>query len=83
MPIPEYMLLKTAEEVFVKYDKYLTKDLIGRVAVKLARNTYFGENVLLGSSVGGTEDTRPLNPNVLQQMETAIHEKFPTVSHGL
>ena len=45
MPIPSKMPIKTAEEVIAKYNKYMTKDLVGRVAVKLARNTYFGEAV--------------------------------------
>ena len=47
------MPIKTAEEVFVKYDKIFTSDMIGRVAVKLARKT-FGEKALQGSSIGGT-----------------------------
>ena len=31
------MPIKTAEYIFAKYKKYVTKDLVGRVAVKLAR----------------------------------------------
>ena len=80
MPIPDYMPIKTAEEVFAKYDKFLTSDMIGRVAVKLARNTFFGEKVLQGSSIGGTEDTRPLDPNKMREMRAVIRKKFPTVS---
>ena len=80
MPILDYMPIKTAEEVFAKYEKYLTQDLIGRVAAKLARNTYFGEKVLQGSSINGTEDTRPLDPNKMKEMRAALQQKFPTVS---
>lgn len=80
MPIPDHMPNKTAEEVFAKYEKYLTQDLIGRVAAKLARNTYFGEKVLQGSSINGTEDTRPLDPNKMKEMRAAIRQKFPTIS---
>ena len=53
--------------------------MIGRVAVKLARNT-FGEKVLQGSSIGGTEDTRPLDPKKMREMRAVIRQKFSTVS---
>ena len=71
MPIPDYMPIKTAEEVFAKYKKYLTQDLVGRMAAKLARNTYFGEKVLQGS-INGTEDTRPPDPNKMKKMSKAL-----------
>ena len=35
-----------------------------------------GENVLLGSSISGTENTRPLDPNMLERMKSALKEKF-------
>ena len=79
MPIPDYMPIKTAEEVHSKYDKFLTPDMIGQVAVKVARNT-FGEKVLQDSSIGGTEDTRPLDPKKMKEMRAVIRQKFPTVS---
>ena len=53
--------------------------MIGRVAVKLARNT-FGEKVLQGSLIGGTEDTRPLDPNKMREMRAVIRQKFPSFS---
>ena len=40
LPIPPNMPIKTTEEVLAKYDRYMTKDSVGRVAVKLAINTY-------------------------------------------
>ena len=80
LAIPEDMPRKTADEVFAKYSKYVTKDLIGRVATKLARNTYFGQEVLAGSTVSGTGTLRPLNPTQLQAMREAIRSKFMDVS---
>ena len=73
LPIPCYM---PANQVFQKYKEYLTKDLITRVAVELARKTYFGLAVLEKSSLSGTEDSSPLDPNVLGIMKEAIREKF-------
>ena len=74
------MPLKSAEHIFAKYNKYLTKDMVSRVAVKLARSTYFGESVLEGSLIGGTEDTRSLDPHVMHKMKAALREKYPPVS---
>ena len=36
-----------------------------------------GEKVLVGSSISGTEDTWPLDPNMLERMKSALKEKFP------
>ena len=80
LPIPPYMPLKTAEEVFKKNSKYLNKDDIGRVAAKLARATFFGESVLVQSSISGTDNTRPLDPSVLQQLKDTIRQKFMHMS---
>ncbi len=80
LPIPACMPLKTADEVFAKYSKYVTKDLIGRVATKLARSTYFGVEVLAGSTVSGSGALRPLDPGQLQAMRQAIRNKFPDES---
>ena len=76
LPIPPYMLMKTAEEVFKKNSRYVNKDEIGRVAAKLARRTFFGESVLVQSSISGTENTRPLDPSVLQRLKDTIRQKF-------
>ena len=80
LPISSYMPLKSAEAVFTKYKDYITEQCVGRLATKLARNTYFGEDVLIGSSISGTEDTRPLDPKILEKMKLALQEKFPEAS---
>lgn len=76
LPIPSHMPLKSAEDVLKKYEQYLNSKQVGIVAAKLARNTFFGESVLKESSVSGTEDTRPLDPQVLNQLKAAIRQKF-------
>ena len=79
-PIPAHMPLLTAEKIFQTNARYINKEEIGRVAVKLARKTFFGESVLVQSSISGTENTKPLNPSVLQQMKTCIRSKFIEIS---
>ena len=74
------MPLKTASEDFSKYKNYVNKAFIGRVAVKLARNTFFGVPVLEASSLNGTNDSAPLDPNVLMAMKSVIREKFMDIS---
>lgn len=63
------MPLKTPEVVIAKYSKYMTKDLVGRVAIKLAKSTYFGEAVLAASTITGNANTRPLDPRQLALMK--------------
>jgi hypothetical protein len=41
LPIPPDMPIKSAKEVLTKYKKFFTKDFVGRVAIKLAQNTYY------------------------------------------
>lgn len=72
MPTPQYMPIKTADKVFRKYKARVTKDLIGFVAAKLARNTYFGQAILEKSSLSGTEDLRPLDPKHEEGNQTKI-----------
>ena len=63
-----------------KYDKYMTADFCGRVAIKLARNTYFGETVLAASTVTGHSNTRPLDPLKLKEMKAALRTRFQETS---
>lgn len=57
--------VKTAEQVFAKYTSYVNKEKIGFVAVKLAKNTYFGTEVLAVSTVKGTKTMRALDKQKL------------------
>ena len=58
----------------------MTKDLVGRVVVKLARNTYFGEAVLAASTITGNANTRPLDPSQLASMRGVIRNYFGDTS---
>ena len=80
MEIPSHMPIKTAEEVMAKYHKFMNKDCIGRVAIKLVRNTYFGEKVRAASTVNGNEHTRPLDTGQLSAMKAAIRTRSSTLS---
>ncbi|MCG8624711.1 MAG: BEN domain-containing protein [Proteobacteria bacterium] len=74
------MPIKTAEEIVARYPNYLNEDNIGRLATKLARFTYFGENVLAQSTVPGGVDKHPLNPVILLQMKNMLKGQFPNES---
>ena len=80
LSIPSYMPIKTAEEIVARYPNYLNEDNIGRLATKLARFTYFGENVLAQSTVPGGGDKHPLNPVILLQMKNMLKWQFPNES---
>ena len=45
--------LKSASEVIVRYPKLLSPSSIGTLAAKLAREAYFGEDVLAKCTVSG------------------------------
>ena len=55
---------------FCKYKKYVTKDLVSRMAAKLAGNPYFGESGLAVLTVTGNQLTKPL------EMKEAIRMQF-------
>ena len=79
-PISPHMPIKTADEVMSKYKRFMTKDSVGRVAIKLARNTYFGEAVLGASTITGNPKTRSLDPNKLNEMKAALCTWFQETS---
>ena len=80
LPIPQYMPLKRPEAVIAQNIHYLKKDTIGRVATKLARYSYFGEDILARSSVGGAVDRHPLDSQKLGEMKSLLKSKFPQES---
>lgn len=56
------MPLKPAQAIIDKYPQYLCEEKIGRLSTKLARTTYFGENILSQSTYSGAADKHPLDP---------------------
>ena len=80
LPIPRYMPLKGAEAVLQKNLHLIKKESIGRLVTKLARYTYFGEDVLSRSCVSGTTDKHPLDPQKLYEMKRFLKSKFPQES---
>ena len=63
LPIPGYMPIKKPEVVVSQNMHQLKKETIGRLVTKLARSSYFGEDILARSSVAGGGDKHPLDPS--------------------
>ena len=66
--------------VISRYLKYKNQRDIGRLAVALAKYTYFGEEVMRRSTLTGTrnKDTIPLDPEKLKGLSKDIRAVFPS-----
>ena len=69
--------LKSASEVILRYPKLRSPSNVGTLAAKLAREAYFGEDVLAKCTVAGDRD-RPGLPIVeLRQLKQTLFAQFP------
>ena len=69
--------LKSASEVIVRYPKLRSPSSIGTLAAKLAREAYFGEDVLAKCTVSGDRDLPGLPIVELQQLKQTLFAQFP------
>ena len=70
----------SADQVMAKYARYKNRRDVGRLAIALAKCTYFGAATMADSTVTGRGDTAALDPSKLQQLKANIRSIFPTMS---
>ena len=63
-------------QVFQNYPKLLCTSKVGSLAVKLARESYFGEDVMVQCTVAGERDLPGLPVDELQQLKQALYMRF-------
>ena len=63
--------------VFQKYPNLLCKSKLETLAVKLAREAFFGDQVLMKCTVAGKRDYPALPPEELRQLKHALYMRFP------
>ena len=70
---------KSSDEVITLYKDYKNTKDIGKLAIALARYTYFGLSIMAQteSTVTGRGGTTPLDPVKLQHLRSNIHAIFP------
>ena len=68
---------QTAEEVMHTFSRYKNRRDIGRLAIVLAKYTYFGHNLMACSTTTGCKGTKALDTSRLQQIRANIHSIFP------
>jgi hypothetical protein len=69
--------LQTVEAVVEKYRKLKTVGSAGALAVKLAKESFFGEGVLTRCTVYGARDKPALPTAELSQLKQAMFNLFP------
>lgn len=63
-----------------RYSRYKNRRDVGRLAIALAKYTYFGPAALAESTITGRVDTTALDPSELEQLKADIHSIFPDMS---
>lgn len=69
--------LHQATTVFHKYPGLICESKIGTLATKLAREAFFGEDVLVKCTVAGERDWPGLPSEELRQLKHALYMQFP------
>ena len=69
----------SSDEVITLYKDYKNTKDIGKLAIALAKYTYFRSNVMAQSTVTGRGGTTPLDPVKLQHLQSNIRAIFPLV----
>lgn len=69
--------LKSASDVILKYPKLRSPSSVGTLAAKLAREAFFGEEVLAKCTVAGDRDLPGLPVQELQQLKQTLLAQFP------
>ena len=68
---------KSSDELIALYKDYKNTKDIGKLAIALAKYTYFGSSVMAQSTVTGRGGTTPLDPVKLQHLRSNIRAIFP------
>ena len=68
---------KSLDEVITLSKDYKNTKDIGKLAIALAKYTYFGSSVMAQSTVTGRGGTTPLDPIKLQHLQSNIRAIFP------
>ena len=69
--------LKPAEEVVAKYRTLRGESKAGKLAVRLAKESFFGEDVLAKCTVGGRRDLPALPVDELNELKQTMFLQFP------
>ena len=69
--------LAVPDDTIRKYPKLTVLSKVSTLAVKLARESYFGAEVLKGSTVAGCREYLPLSQNKLMEMKSFLLRQFP------
>ena len=69
--------LKTPEEVIRKYPKLQCESYAGKLAVKLSREAFFGEDVLVRCTVNGFRELPALPLHELNELKKTMLKQFP------
>jgi hypothetical protein len=64
-------------EVIGKYPRLLSKDKASRLAIKMARESVFGEETMRCSTVRGTRDLPALNSDGMDAIRNALYTRLP------
>ena len=70
----------SADQVMGKYARYKNRRDVGRLAIALAKCTYFGAATMAESTITGRGGTAALDPSKLEQLKANIRSIFPTMS---
>jgi len=70
---------KSSDEVLSIYSFYKNTKDIGKLAIALAKYTYFGPQEMSQCTVMGQGNTKPLDPNKLKRLRENIRSVFPMV----
>lgn len=70
--------LKSASKVILRYPKLRNPSNVGTLATKLAREAYFGEDVLAKCTVAGDRGLPGLPIEELRQLKQTLFAQFPT-----
>lgn len=69
--------LTTPEAVIAKYCHLRVESKVGMLAVKLAKEAFFGKDVLAQCTVSGFRDLRALPLNELNDLKQTLFQQFP------
>ena len=80
-PLPSSAINKqklvTVNDVIMKHPKLRCSSKVGTLAVKLAKDAFFGEDVMAQCTVAGERDLPGLPSKELQQLKNALFMQFP------
>lgn len=67
--------LISADEARMKYNRYVCKENLSRFAVKLAKEVYFGPDVMAACTMQGTRVYHPIPPKELDELKEFLYRQ--------